>query len=418
MDPLIQSAQPVASKENKTFRIFRALQHRNFRIYWTGQIISLIGIWMQNVAQGWLVLRLTNSPFYLGLVSFMGSLPIFLFCLPGGVLADRFEKRKILLFTQICSLCLALLLAILTFLKTIEIWHIMVIATVFGIVNSFDIPSRQSFTFEMVGRDDLQNAIALNSVSFNAARVVGPAIAGILIAWIGEAGCFFLNALSFLAVIVSLIIIRPEIKPAFTGSSSLGKEMQEGLRYLQQNTLIMVVIAMIAISSLFGMSYNVLMPVFARDVLKIGARGLGFLMAGSGCGALVGAFTVASQSRMKPGETFLYGSLSYSLFLIAFSFSHATWLSILLLVGVGWGMIAQNVTANTLVQTTVPNELRGRMMSMYSLVFMGLMPVGNLIAGAIAQRLGAPFAVGLGGVIALSAALIVRWRFAEVRDIY
>jgi len=372
---------------------------------------------MQNVAQGWLVLRLTDSPFYLGLVSFMGSLPIFLFSLPGGVIADRFDKRKILLCTQSFSLCLALLLAFLTFLKTIEVWHIMVIATIFGIVNSFDIPARQSFTFEMVGREDLLNAIALNSASFNGARVVGPAIAGILIAWVGEAGCFFLNALSFLAVIVSLSIISTEIKPTFTGSRSLGKDVQEGLHYLRQNTVIMVIITMIAVSSLFGMSYNVLMPVFARDVLKIGARGLGFLMAGSGVGALLGAFTVAAQSRMKSGEIFLYGSLFSSLFLIAFSFSHFTWLSILLLVGVGWGMVAQNVTANTLVQTTVPNELRGRMMSMYSLVFMGFMPVGNLIAGAIAQKLGAPFAVFLGGVIALGSALFVRWRFAEVKNI-
>ncbi|HUT84063.1 MAG TPA: MFS transporter, partial [Thermodesulfobacteriota bacterium] len=187
--------------------------------------------------------------------------------------------------------------------------------------------------------------------------------------------------------------------------------------YLRQNTVLMVIIMMIAVSSLFGMSYNVLMPVFAKDVLKVGARGLGFLMAGNGCGALLGAFTVASQGMMRPGETFLWGSLCYSAFLIAFSFSHVTWLSIILLVGVGGGMIAQNVTANTLVQTMVPNELRGRMMSMYSLVFMGLMPVGNLIAGAIAQKMGAPFAVGLGGAIALSAALFVRWRFAEVRKI-
>lgn len=417
MDLLIQSPPPLAAKKRQIFRTFRALKHRNFRIYWTGQVISLIGIWMQNVAQGWLVLRLTDSPFYLGLVSFMGSLPIFLFSLPGGVIADRFDKRKILLCTQSFSLCLALLLAFLTFLKTIEVWHIMVIATIFGIVNSFDIPARQSFTFEMVGREDLLNAIALNSASFNGARVVGPAIAGILIAWVGEAGCFFLNALSFLAVIVSLSIISTEIKPTFTGSRSLGKDVQEGLHYLRQNTVIMVIITMIAVSSLFGMSYNVLMPVFARDVLKIGARGLGFLMAGSGVGALLGAFTVAAQSRMKSGEIFLYGSLFSSLFLIAFSFSHFTWLSILLLVGVGWGMVAQNVTANTLVQTTVPNELRGRMMSMYSLVFMGFMPVGNLIAGAIAQKLGAPFAVFLGGVIALGSALFVRWRFAEVKNI-
>jgi MFS family permease len=414
------SEEPLSTftpKENPLLRTFKALRHRNFRIYWTGQTISLIGIWMQTIAQGWLVLRLTNAPFYLGLVSFMNSLPIFLFSLPGGVVADRFDKRKILIFTQACSLCLSLLLTVLTFFKVIEVWHIMVIATVFGVVNSFDIPSRQSFTIEMVGREDLQNAIALNSVSFNAARIVGPAIAGILIAWIGEAGCFFMNTLSFLAVIISLSIIRTEMKPMASGGTSLGKDVKEGLQYLKQNTTIMVIIMMIAVSSLFGMSYNVLMPVFAKDVLKVGAQGLGFLMAGSGCGALLGAFTVVSQSMMRPGETFLFGSLFYSVFLIVFSFSHVTWLSIILLVGVGWGMIAQNVTANTLVQTTVPNELRGRMMSMYSLVFMGLMPVGNLIAGAIAQKMGAPFAVGLGGAVALGTALFVRWRFPEVRKI-
>jgi len=404
-------------KENPLLRTFKALRHRNFRIYWTGQTISLIGIWMQTIAQGWLVLRLTNAPFYLGLVSFMNSLPIFLCALPGGAIADRFDKRKILLVTQSCSLSLSLLLATLTFLKVIEVWHIMVIATVFGVVNSFDLPSRQSFTIEMVGREDLQNAIALNSVSFNAARIVGPAVAGILIAWIGEAGCFFMNSLSFLAVIISLSIIRTEMKPVPGTGTSLMKDVKEGLVYLRQNTVLMVIIMMIAVSSLFGMSYNVLMPVFAKDVLKVGAQGLGFLMAGSGCGALLGAFTVASQGMMRPGATFLFGSICYSVFLIAFSFSHVTWLSIILLVGVGGGMIAQNVTANTLVQTTVPNELRGRMMSMYSLVFMGLMPVGNLIAGAIAQKMGAPFAVGLGGMIALSCALFVWWRFAEVRKI-
>lgn len=417
MDISEEPLSTFAPEENPLLRTFKALRHRNFRIYWTGQTISLIGIWMQTIAQGWLVLRLTNAPFYLGLVSFMNSLPIFLFSLPGGVIADRFDKRKILIFTQACSLCLSLLLTVLTFFKVIEVWHIMVIATVFGVVNSFDLPSRQSFTIEMVGREDLQNAIALNSVSFNAARIVGPAIAGILIAWIGEAGCFFINALSFLAVIISLSIIRTEMKPMAGTGTSLGKDVKEGLVYLRQNTVLMVIIMMIAVSSLFGMSYNVLMPVFAKDVLKVGAQGLGFLMAGSGCGALLGAFSVASRRMMMPGETFLFGSLCYSIFLIAFSFSHVTWLSIILLVGVGGGMIAQNVTANTLVQTTVPNELRGRMMSMYSLVFMGLMPVGNLIAGAIAQKMGAPFAVGLGGAIALSAALFVRWRFPEVRKI-
>ncbi|MCX5886925.1 MAG: MFS transporter [Proteobacteria bacterium] len=417
MDISEEPLSTFAPEENPLLRTFKALRHRNFRIYWTGQTISLIGIWMQTIAQGWLVLRLTNAPFYLGLVSFMNSLPIFLFSLPGGVIADRFDKRKILIFTQACSLCLSLLLTVLTFFKVIEVWHIMVIATVFGVVNSFDLPSRQSFTIEMVGREDLQNAIALNSVSFNAARIVGPAIAGILIAWIGEAGCFFINALSFLAVIISLSIIRTEMKPVPGTGTSLVKDVKEGLIYLRQNTVLMVIIMMIAVSSLFGMSYNVLMPVFAKDVLKVGAQGLGFLMAGSGCGALLGAFSVASRRMMMPGETFLFGSLCYSIFLIAFSFSHVTWLSIILLVGVGGGMIAQNVTANTLVQTTVPNELRGRMMSMYSLVFMGLMPVGNLIAGAIAQKMGAPFAVGLGGAIALSAALFVRWRFPEVRKI-
>jgi len=417
MDISEKPASTSAPKEKPLLWTFRALKHRNFRIYWIGQTISLIGIWMQTIAQGWLVLRLTNAPFYLGLVSFMNSLPIFLCALPGGVVADRFDKRKVLVFTQFCSLTFSLLLAALTFFKVIEVWHIMLIATIFGVINSFDLPSRQSFTFEMVGRDDLHNAIALNSVSFNAARIVGPAVAGILIAWIGEAGCFFLNALSFLAVIISLSIIRTEIRPAFATGRTLVKDVQEGLQYLRQHTHLMVIIMMIAVSSLFGMSYNVLMPVFAKDILKVGARGLGFLMAGSGCGALVGAITVASSTMMRPGATFLFGSILYSVFLIAFSFSHVTWLSILLLVGVGWGMISQNVTANTLVQTTVPNELRGRMMSMYSLVFMGLMPVGNLIAGAIAQKMGAPFAVGLGGMIALSCALFVRWRFAEVKDI-
>lgn len=397
-------------------RTFRALRHRNFRLFWTGQLVSLVGTWMQSIAQGWLVLRLTDSAWLLGLVSAAGSLPILFLSLPGGVAADRVDKRRLLLVTQATSMALALTLALLTATGWVRVWHIMVLAFGLGVVNAFDVPGRQSFVIELVGPDDLLNAIALNSSIFNGARIAGPALAGILIGLVGEAGCFLFNCLSYLAVLASLLLMElPPRNPPLTAESAWTR-LVEGLRYLVAEPILLVLEGLIGLYSVFALSYVVLMPIFARDILRTDSRGFGLLMAATGVGALAGALTLASLGDFRRrGRLVMAGALALPAFLLAFSFSRSFHLSLALLVGAGWAMITHAATTNTLIQARVPDRLRGRVMSVYALMFLGMSPLGALQAGAVANALGAPAAVRIGVLLSGGAALTLFWRLPQLR---
>lgn len=384
------------------FKTFTALRHRNFRLFFIGQSISLIGTWMQSLAQGWLVLKLTNSAFLLSLVQAVGSLPILFLSLIGGVVADRVVKRNLLLVTQTLSMLLALVLAILVSLDVVKAWHVIVLAGMMGVVNTFDVPGRQSFIIEMVGREDLMNGIALNSAVFNGARIIGPSIAGLLIGFVGLAACFYLNSVSFLAVIIGLMMMKVDGNNGKRQNRPLLKELREGLSYVRHSPSILLFTLMVGITSLLAVPYIALMPIFARDVLKIGAKGLGVMMAFAGVGALIGALSVASVGTVRrKGLVAFISALASALALFAFSFSRVPALSFVLLAVIGWGMITQLSMVNTMLQTEVPDELRGRVMSLYTLVFLGFIPIGNLIVGTMAHFVGTPEAV------AISAALCV-----------
>jgi len=408
---------PARLSDQRLPTTFAALRHRNFRLFWSGQLVSLIGTWMQNVAQGWLVLTLTNSAFMLGVVSAIGSLPVLFLALPGGVAADRFPKRNLLLITQSLAMLLALILALLTRLQIVKIWQVVAIAALAGSAFAFDAPSRQALVIELVGRQDLLNAIALNSAIFNAARIIGPALAGMLISIIGMAGCFFLNSLSFLAVIVGLWLIRLPGHEAKTSGPVL-RDMKEGLVLAWNDVRVRSLIAIIAIFSICGMPYAMLMPVFARDVLNVGARGLGFLMTANGVGALTGALGLASL-KWKRGRArlVLISGIAFALALASFSLSRTFWLSLAILPLVGWSMVSQTATINTILQSVVPDNMRGRVMSLYTLVFMGMMPFGSFLGGALAQRWGAPGAVRIGAAVCLVSTLAIFWRRRELMDV-
>lgn len=400
---------------------FRALRHRNFRLFWWGQLVSLIGTWMQTAAQGWLVYRLTDSAFYLGLVGFARYLPVLLFSLIGGVVADRLPKRDLILLTQLVSMIQALALAVLTSTGLVEVWHIILLSVLLGVTNAFDTPARQSFIVEMVGQEDLMNAIALNSTAFNSARIVGPLVAGVLVPIVGEAGCFYLNGLSFLAVLLGLwrMDVRG-LSPAHMEDhdGSLWQQLHQGLRYIRSERTIMTLLVLVSISSLFGLPYVTLMPAFARDVLQAGPTGYGGLMAAAGLGALSGALFLASWgSDLRKGRLFTSGNILFPLGLLAFSLSRSFALSELLLVLVGFGFVLQNATANTLLQTIAKEGFRGRVMSLHALAFLGMVPLGDLQGGTIAHLLSVPTAVELGALACLGAAFWALLKHPHMRQL-
>ena len=388
----------IEKQESRWVVASRALRHRNFQLFFSGQLISLIGTWMQSVAQSWLVYRLTGSAWLLGSVGFASQIPVFLFSPLGGIAADRFDRRRIVIATQVASMLLAFILAGLTLWGKIQVWHVFVLAALLGVVNAFDIPGRQSFLVDMVGREDLMNAIALNSSMFNGARVVGPAIAGILVARIGEGWCFFANAVSYIAVIVGLLLMKvlSSVPPAIT---SPFEHMMEGFRFVNRTAPIRALLVLLGLVSLVGMPYAVLMPIFADKILHGGARGLGILMGSSGIGALLGALTLAFRKGVKGlGRWVAACCAGFGLSLVVFAMSHRFWISVILLLPVGYTIMLQMACSNTLIQVMVPDALRGRVMAVYSMMFMGMAPIGALLGGAIADRLGAQVTVGIGGV--------------------
>ncbi len=385
----------------------RALRHRNYRLFFTGQLISLVGTWMQSLAQAWLAYRLTNSAAMLGIVGFAGQVPTLLFSPAGGVVADRFARRRVLLATQSTSMLLALSLAALTLSGGVTVPWILTIAALSGIVNAFDIPTRQAFAVDMVGRDDLVNAIALNSSIFNGARVVGPAIAGLLVARIGEGWCFLANGVSYLAVLASLLAMRlPEPSPV-AHPTSVWTSVRDGFVYVSRARPVRALLLLLGLVSLAGMPYAVLMPVFAREILHGGARELGLLMGFSGVGALLGAVVLATRRSVKGLGSFVaFCAGGLGLTLVVFAFSRDFRLSAFLLVPVGFFMMSEMASSNTLIQSLIPDAMRGRVMSLYAMMFMGLAPIGALLAGVLATRIGAPATVAGGGLVCFAGAVL------------
>jgi MFS family permease len=382
---------------------FSALSFRDFRLFWFGQLVSLSGTWMQSVAQGWLVYSLTKSPFYLGLVAAASAFPILLFTLLGGVIADRFPKRNLLLITQALSIIPALILGVLTSLGIATVWHVALLAFFLGTINAIDIPTRQSFLAEMVGKGHIVNAIAMNSAAFNGARIIGPMIAGLTISYLGIPACFFLNAVSFVAVIAALasMRIKGEIKIRSKGVLS---EFMEGIAFLRESKEIIHVILLITVFSLIGLPYISLLPVFAAEVFHKGAEGFGFLVGASGIGALTAALAIAARGDIRNKTRFMsFAGLCFSIALFIFSLSKIFVVSLVAIMFGGWGMVSYLATANSYIQVSVPDELRGRVMSVYSFVFLGTVPIGNSIMGIVADKAGTTHTVTAGGALCILA---------------
>jgi MFS family permease len=395
---------------------FRALKHRNFQLFFAGQFISLTGTWMQSVAQSWLVYRLTGSVLLLGLIAFASQIPVFLIAPLGGATADRYDRQKILVFTQSWAMLTAFALSILTLTGLVEVWHLFIFAVSFGLANAFDIPTRQAFVVDMVGREDLLNAIALNSTMFNGARIVGPAIAGILVAVVGEGWCFFGNAVSYLGVITGLLLMKITPQARERKGSTLANII-EGFTFVAKTGPIRGLLLLLGLVSLMGMPYAVLMPIFADKILGGGSETLGYLMGASGLGALSAALVLASRKEVFGlGRWVGIASAGLGVSLILFSFSTYFYLSLLLLIPVGFSMMTQMSSSNTLIQAMVPDELRGRVMSVYSMMFMGMAPLGALLAGTLAGIFGAPTTVAIGGLVCLLGGLIFRVRMRKYRD--
>jgi MFS family permease len=405
-------------------RGFTALRHRNFRLFWCGQLVSLIGTWMQGLGQQWLVYVLTGSAFNLGIVSAFQFLPVLFFSLPGGVVADRLPKRTLIICTQTASMLLALTLGLLTWTGVVQIWHVYLLAFLLGIVNAFDMPTRQAFIVEMVGQEDLMNAIALNSSIFNGSRVLGPAAGAFIISVVGIAGCFFLNALSFVAVIIGLFLIRlpAREKPAAARRNPFS-QIGEGLRYIHDDRRVLLVFLLVSFIGVFAIpNYTTLMPVIADQVLHVGVAGLGTLTAFLGLGAVIASVSLAYTNTPEQRRFFMmFGAASAATLLIVFSFSHSFALSLAMLAGVGFCVVANNATGNTIIQSYVPNHLRGRVMSVWSLVLVGLAPIGSFFAGSLADHTGALLTVRVGAFVCLAAAVVIvpqllGWRWSRRTD--
>ena len=405
-----------ASPRSRVATAVRALRHRNFQLFFAGQLISLVGTWMQIVAQSWLVYRITGSTLLLGTVGFASQIPVFLVAPIGGIVADRVNRHRVVIATQTSSMILAFILAFLTLTNRIQVWEIVVLAAGLGVVNAFDIPARQAFLIDMVGREDLMNAIALNSSMFNGARILGPAIAGILVAWVGEGWCFFVNAVSYIAVIVGLLLMRIVHPANLSREGSPIENLLEGFRFVRDAAPIRVILLLLGLVSLVGMPYSVLMPVFAHQILHGGARELGILMGATGVGALLGALSLATRVGVRGlGRVIAICAGGFGVSLILFSFSRIFWLSVVLLVPVGFTMMVQMASSNTLVQSMSPDQLRGRVIAVYSMMFMGMAPFGAFFAGAVAHHIGAPWTVAVGGIACIAGAITFGMHLPNIR---
>jgi len=398
---------PLRARQARRIETFRALQHRNFRLYLFGQLVSLAGTWMQIVAQGWLVYQLSGSEAMLGLVGFASAIPALIVTPWAGVVVDQVRKRDVIIATQTSAMLLALVLALLTFTGAVEVWHIIALSALLGVVNAFDGPARQAFVVEMVGSQDLPNAIALNSMTFNAARVVGPAFGGILLATVGATWCFTFNGLSFLAVIVSLLMMQLSNTRATGNRRSPWQQLKSGLHYVGGEPELRALLLLSLSFSTFGIAYSTVLPSFVDRILHGGAAGFGMLTAASGIGAVTGALLVATfGNRGQRGQWLFAAAMSFPIVLALFAFNRNFSIALALAVLLGVGFMLQFTLINTLLQTRVANEMRGRVMSLYTLTFFGFTPFGNLALGALSEAIGMPLAITLFAVLTLGTAAI------------
>ncbi len=415
---VLQELSPQPELSTGLAQAFRALRHRNFRLFVTGQIISLVGTWMQNVAQAWLVYRLTHSELLLGTAWFCTQIPVFAFGALGGLAADRYSRYRLVVVTQTLSMLQAFVLAALTLSGKVQVWHILVLAVGLGTINAFDMPGRQSLIIEMTSRDDLLNAISLNSAIFNGARVVGPAVAGLLVAAVGEGVCFLLNGISFFAVIGCLLAMR---LPKFDRhvQDSPWAHLVQGFKYVQGHAAVRTLLAMMGAITIAGMPALVLMPFFADDIFHRGSRGLGILMGAMGAGAVAGTLVLAWRARVSSlPRVILWSALLLGASFCVFAGSNAFYFSLAIMPVIGYSVMRGMASANTLIQTLIPDEYRGRTMAFYSMTVVGIGPFGSLAAGALARAYGARLTVLAGGLLAMAAAAVFRTQlhvFQEVR---
>lgn len=410
--------QPSSDRTSGLKFVFRALRHSNYRLFFLGQGISLIGTWMQQIALSWLVYRLTGSAFLLGVVGFTGRIPTFIFGSLAGALADRLNRHRTLVVTQILAALQASVLAILVLTKTIAVWHIISLSIVLGFINALDIPTRQSFVVDMIEkREDLGNAIALNSSLVNGARLLGPSIAGILIALVGEGVCFLLNALSFIAVIGALLAMKIERKKRQSRDRNFFQDVKEGFSYAFGFPPIRSLLLLLGLVSLMGMPFTVLMPIFAGEILQGGPRTLGFLMGAMGTGALAGTLYLATRpSVLGLGRVIVISAALFGAGLICFSFSRSYYLSLLLMLPTGFGMIVEMTSTNTVLQTLVEEEKRGRVMSFHMMAIMGMVPFGSLLSGTLATHIGAPGAVMISGIACIIGSVMFARKLPALRQ--
>jgi len=399
---------PATARSTRLPQTFRSLQHRNFQLYFAGQLISVAGTWMQVVAQAWLVYELSHSELMLGIVGFAAAIPSLLISPWGGVVVDRVNKRNLLVITQASAMVLAFILAALTFAGVVQVWEIIALAALMGVVNAFDGPARQAFVVEMVGREDLPNAIAINSMMFNGARVVGPALGGILLATVGTAWCFFINGVSFLAVIVCLLLMRLTPRTRELKIGSPWTDLKHGLRYVLLHREIFALLMLALIFSVFGISYNTILPAFVDQVLHADATGYGVLNAFIGAGAVVGAFLMARYGeRGQRGRWLIWVDLAFPLILLVFAYNANFGLALLLAFGLGVGFMLTFTIINTLLQTNVDDQMRGRVMGLYTLTFFGFAPFGNLAIGILAQQWEMSLIIALSAACALILSAVV-----------
>ena len=411
MAPGAVSDDPLTGSSSGPFGwklLLRALKYKNYRLFFGGQSVSLIGMWMQSIALSWLVYRLTNSAILLGVIGFVSQIPSFILSPLAGVYADRWNRRYMLICTQALLMLQSLTLAALVLGGVVAVWHLIALALFSGIVNAFDAPARQSFVIDMIEqKEDLGNAIALNSAIFNGSRLIGPSLAGIIIAATGEGICFLINGLTYLAIISALWAMHINPKEHLVQNTPVLQELKDGFSYVYNHIPIRSLLILVAIVSLVGMPYIVLMPIFAKEILRGGPSTLGFLMASSGVGALTGAIFLASRRDFKgTGRLIPVAAIIFGTGLIAFSFSRVFMYSCALMLMTGFGLMVQMALSNTSLQTIVDDDKRGRVMSFYTMAFMGMAPFGSLLAGSLAHRIGAPETLLLGGLACVAGALV------------
>jgi len=418
----VEKLEPPGKVMRRRTAMFRSLSHRNYRVFFVGAFLSNIGTWMQAVAQGWLMLYLTNSALWLGIDGFMATAPGFFLTLAGGVFADLVDRRRLLLYTQVVAGLAAAALATLVYTHHINKWMILGFSFITGCCMAIAGPSYQAMTFDLVGREDLANAVALNSSQFQLSRVIGPVFAGLGFKFFTLAGCFYLNSLSFVAVVLALRMVHFDEATKFVHSvkdrSALWQDLLDGFSYVRQRPRVFSLLSISAVNSLFGAPYITMIPVFARDIFHLGATGLAWMMGVAGAGAFFGALFLAYLGDFKrKGWSVIGGAFGFGVFLIAFAqATHLVW-SLIFLFGVGFTVVTSVAVTNTLLQQLVTDEMRGRVMSMFILSFIGAMPLGNLLAGAVSHRFGAPFALAAGGFCIIVYVTIVAIRNERLRSL-